>query len=91
MSTPPKASTAAAKALGDRLLGGDVAADRRAAVAQLRDRVGGAVAVEVEGHHRRARRRSARATTARPIPPAAPVTSATLPWSSPGGGASESL
>ena len=29
--------------------------------------------------------------TARPMPPAAPVTSATRPWSSPGGGANDSL
>ena len=62
-----------------------------AAVAEVRDRVGRAVVVEVERRRRTRPRDASDSTTARPMPPAAPVTSATLPCSSPGGGASESL
>ena len=55
MSTPPKRSTAAAKAARDRVLARDVAADRQAAVAVGRDGVLGAGLVEVEGDDARAR------------------------------------
>ena len=48
MSTPPKASHRRGERRGHRLLGRDVAADRDPAVAERRDGVGGAVAVEVE-------------------------------------------
>ena len=77
--------------LATAVLGGDVAGDRDAAVAERRDRV-------ARRRRRRCRTPTMHApaphrtsTIARPMPPAAPVTSATLPCSSPGGGASESL
>ena len=54
MSTPPNASTAAANAAADGLLGGDVAAHADPVVAELGDRLRGALAVEVEADHARA-------------------------------------
>ena len=93
MSTPPNASIAAPNASTD----GRARRSRR-----RRPRAPGLA----EAAHRVVRRPRASmskptthapapasdvAIAARPIPPAAPVTSATLPWSSPGGGASDSL
>ena len=66
-------------------------AHRQPAVAVLGHRLGGAVAVEVERRPRTRRRDASVSMIARPMPPAPPVTSATLPCSSPGGGACASL
>ena len=91
MSTPPKRSTAAANAAATESSLVTSPPTARPPSPSAADRILGAVAVEVEGDHAGAGAARARRTTARPIPPAAPVTSATAPCSSPGGGASESL
>ena len=91
MSTPPKRSIAAREGLGHGVLARDVALTARPRVAESAIAASRAVAVEVEGDHGTRRARASASTIARPMPPAPPVTSATLPCSSPGGGACASL
>ena len=90
MSTPPKASTAAANAAGDAGLGGDVAGDGDPVVPQLRHRLVRALGVEVERHHAgpgRGQRVDHRAADAA----GGAGDERTAPCSSPGSGASDSL
>ena len=80
-----------ANAAAHGVLARDVAADGQAVVAEAGDRRRRAPSPSRSKATTHAPAAASASTIARPMPPAPPVTSATAPCSSPGGGASESL